>query len=844
MSTRHSLATFQTGAVKGITGVIERVAAMHDRVPGNRQQTALRSGVTLLQSPTGSGKTLMLGRILEGVKGALSHPTVWFWFAPYAGLVAQTRDALAEQCPSLRLRDVTRDRESTGSRDGDVFIQTWATVATNNKDARRVRRSSESAMSLDDMIANLRVDGFFIGVVIDEAHLNFGASAAVAGQFYLDHLRPDFTILATATPNDDKLEAFERKAGIEVASRYMVSRTDVVAAGLNKVGLKLGVIRFREGDEKLIDHEQATLQAAWTQHGRVRDRLVERGIALTPLMLVQVEDQEKGGDDPVKRVKEKLIEIGVGEEAIATHTSGEPDPDFHTLAYDPDKHVLIFKVAVATGFDAPRAWTLVSVRPNRGKEFGLQIVGRIMRVHPLVRPLHKTDPILDNGYVLLTDPGMQIGLEAAVDELKAVKASIELLTDRLDINEMDSAVALREMHDAGSQPSYSFKPPSTQEERGERLNLLIDHGIVRSEVRKLGQAEQDEAIVKGEIWREMAQTPLFGDLPVSEKAGAAFPTAPKVGIRSYPLRYDLDLPRALLRELPPDPSRLNELVDDIARDFCRNIDIIGLLHRTLSKARMDLKSLFSAENLETIDLRLRLSNARIAEQAQMAFNFNDSIDPRLLKPALVRELRQITDDRGIAAEERDLRRAIDLAGMMEPDALKHAIKTAQARQVRIDASQPIPDVYAGPDGLPAATKGAYGVFPERMNGEERAFAKLLDEDTTGTIKWWMRNPENESWSTRLILPSGHRFFPDFVVGVNGRTTPDTIALIEVKDDGDTGRLNSDRNIEKARVQHREYKNVFWTFRSQGIWVRGRYSESLQKIVEQDRFQIRELVFLA
>lgn len=844
MSTRHSLATFQTGAVEGITGVIKRVAAMHDRAPGSRQQIALTSGVTLLQSPTGSGKTLMLGRILEGVKGALSHPTVWFWFAPYAGLVAQTRDALAEQCPSLRLRDVTRDRESSGSRDGDVFVQTWATVATNNKDARRVRRSSESALSLDDMIANLRADGFFIGVVIDEAHLNFGASAAVAGQFYLDHLRPDFTILATATPNDDKLEAFEKKAGIEVASRYTVSRTDVVDAGLNKVGLKLGVIRFREGEEKLIDHEQATLQAAWTQHGRVRDRLAERGIALTPLMLVQVEDQEKGGDDPVKRVKDKLIEIGVSEEAIATHTSGEPDPDFHTLAYDPDKHVLIFKVAVATGFDAPRAWTLVSVRPNRGKEFGLQIVGRIMRVHPLVRPLHKTDPILDNGYVLLTDPGMQIGLEAAVDELKAVKASIELLTDRLDINEMDGTVPLREMHDAGSQAGYSFKPPVTQEERGERLNLLIDHGIVRGEVRNLSQAEQDEAIAKGEVWRAMVQTPLFGDLPVSEKAGAALPSAPRAGIRNYPLRTDLDLPRALLRELPPDPSRLNELVDDIARDFCRNIDIIGLLHRTLSKAQMDLRSLFSAENLETIDLRLRLSNARIAEQAQMAFNFNDSIDPRLLKPALVRALRQITDDRGIAAEERDLRRAIDLAAMLEPDALKEAIKTAQARQVRIDASQPIPDVYAGPDGLPAATKGAYGIFPERMNGEERAFAKLLDEDSTGTIKWWMRNPENESWATRLILPSGHRFFPDFVVGVNGRTTPDTIALIEIKDDGDTGRLNSDRNIEKARVQHREYKNVFWTFRSDGTWVRGRYSESLHKIVEQDRFEIRELVFLA
>jgi type III restriction enzyme len=168
-----------------------------------------------------------------------------------------------------------------------------------------------------------------------------------------------------------------------------------------------------------------------------------------------------------------------------------------------------------------------------------------------------------------------------------------------------------------------------------------------------------------------------------------------------------------------------------------------------------------------VDLRLRLSNARVAEKAQMAFNFNDAIDPRLLKRALVEELRRIVDDKGIEAEERDLRRAIDLAGMMEPEKLKEAMKTAQARNVRTDTSEPVPEQYFGPEGLSEAEKSAYGVFPHRLNKEEQDFAAFLDADKTGTVKWWMRNPENETWATRLILPSGHRFFPDFVVGVSG-----------------------------------------------------------------------------
>ena len=228
---RLSLASYQTRAVEALAGVIRKVAEKQERDPVRKQGASLKSGVTLLQSPTGSGKTLILGRVLERLRGGLSRPVVWLWFVPYAGLASQTRNALIEQCGSLRVRDVSKDRQPIGTRDGDVFIQTWATVASRNKDARRVRRTTESSLSFNDMVAALRSEEFFIGVVIDEAHLNFGASAKVAADFYLEHIQPDFTILATATPNDDKLAAFETTAGIEVASRVVIPRGEVVGCG-------------------------------------------------------------------------------------------------------------------------------------------------------------------------------------------------------------------------------------------------------------------------------------------------------------------------------------------------------------------------------------------------------------------------------------------------------------------------------------------------------------------------------------------------------------------------------------------------------------------------------------
>jgi hypothetical protein len=54
-------------------------------------------------------------------------------------------------------------------------------------------------------------------------------------------------------------------------------------------------------------------------------------------------------------------------------------------------------------------------------------------------------------------------------------------------------------------------------------------------------------------------------------------------------------------------------------------------------------------------------------------------------------------------------------------------------------------------------------FPERLNNEKRAFAKFLDDDNTGTVKWWLKNAESEVWATRLLLPTARRFFPDFIV---------------------------------------------------------------------------------
>lgn len=845
------LKPFQQRASDTALRVILDTAAKIEADPARRRAVALAQGVTLLRSPTGSGKTLTIGRTLERAAGALPRKAVWFWFTPYSGLVRQSRDALAAQCPGLRLRDLATDRLPRGTRDGDVFVMTWASVASATKEAKLARQEGELLPSIDLLVAALRADGWLIGAVIDEGHLNFGTNARQAADFYLGVLQPDVTMIATATPRDEQLERFERVAGIGRVNRIEVSRDDAVRACLNKPGVKAVHFRPDERDASLLDMEEVAVVAGLARHRIIRKALADAGVAMVPLLMIQVDNDARDKVDPVAKVRDILVANGMDRDAIAAHTSGEPDPYFHTLAYDETKEVLIFKVAAATGFDAPRAWTLVSLRKAIGVEFGLQVLGRIMRVDPRVQHLHAfacdpprpPDGVLDYGYVFLANPAQQVGIASAADELKTIRDSIETVTDNVVVVEFGGSRVALVNPDGGF--AELLDPPAPG--GGEAAGTDDPAGRVRAAALRV-QGSLDMAL--HDARRPSGSAPGFGGRAhqtVEEGWGLAVQDAPAVAARrlgrvSYPLRADLRFPRALAREVMP--RSMDGLVQGIARRIRIDDGAIALVNRTMGKVLVTEEDVFEAART-TERANVPLSNLRIAQQAQMAFRFNESIDDRDLKPALLERLRRELDDRGHAVPgERDLRRAVDLLAMARPDLLHDACRACLAQVVEIRQDEEIPAFYEGPDLLERADKGLYGVFPADLNEEEFAFARLLDQDQTGTVLWWLRNVENARWAVTIVLPNGRRHFPDFVVGIDARRkSRDGIALAEVKDDGRTGRLFSTVNTDKVRTEHREYRSALMVFRNdRGQWFNVAYRADLRMHQPGSQFTIDDLVW--
>lgn len=846
------LKPFQREGSDEILGVFRDTAGKIEADPAKRSATALAQGVVLLRSPTGSGKTLTMGRTLERTIGAFPRRTVWFWFAPYGGLVAQTSEALKGQCPGLRIRDLKADRDAAKARDGDVFISTWASVASAKKEAKVARRDDDDAVSVDLTIAALRADGWYIGAVIDEAHANFGGSAKQAADFYLKILRPDFTMLATATPKDRPLEEFEKATGMRV-NRVEVSREVVVHSCLNKVGVKAVHFRPDLRDENLLDMEEVAIYAGLVRHRMVKRALAEAGVDLVPLFMIQVDNETRGERDPVEKVKEFLKAQSVNMDTVAVHTSGEPDPAFHTLAYDEQKEILIFKVAAATGFDAPRAWTLVSMRRSIGVEFGLQVLGRIMRVHHKVQHLHpfattpmrSTSNILDFGYVFMANPEEQVGITAAAATLKSIHDTIETVTDNVVVIDFGGRKAVLLDPDGGFAELLDPPPPLPSAETNAVSEDVTDGGDVEDATLP---SPTRAAALASQSWLDMA-------LPEMLRGALEEPHAPSLtlalteetstvrpGIVGYRLRTDIVFPRALAREVMP--KSMDGLVKAIAQRIKIDDGVLSLVTRTRGKVIVTEEDVFGTSRTTGRE-NVPLSNLRIAQQAQMAFRFNDSIDDRDLKPALLERLRHEINERGHeVADEKDLRRAVDLLAMARPELLHDACRSCLSGMVEIRQDEEIPAFYQSAETLETAEKNVYGVFPAGMNREELAFAQMLDADQTGTVLWWLRNAENTSWAVTIVLPNGRRHFPDFVIGVDGRRkSRDHIALVEVKDDGRTGRLFSTANTDKVRTEHSLYRSALMVFRDErGQWVNVAYNPAIQRHVASKSFDIEDLVW--
>ncbi len=774
MSAVLGLLPFQQTVVQG---VLARFQAARDRLqalPTSGDSAARRAagrsgGAVVLCAPTGVGKTLLAAEVLQRFEG--ERPVLWFWFAPFAGLVEQAAGVLRAQVPALRQFDLQADRALDTVRNGGVFVTTWQSVAAANQQARRARSRSDEGAALDDLLLLAREQGLQIGCVIDEAHHGFH-KAKEARSFFTEVLQPDYTLMLTATPRDADIARFEQDTGYRVGGPeewVTLARAGGVAAGLLKRGVKL--VRFLAKDDDvgtLVDFERTALRECTEMHRHIQRELAQAQITLTPLMLVQVPD----GDRAMREAKRQLVEeLGFADEAVRIHTAKEPDADLLALAVDPSVEVLIFKMAVALGFDAPRAFTLAALRGARDKDFGIQVIGRLMRVHPLLRRRASLPAELEYGFVFLANAESQEGLLDAGQAIDKLSTQVPELGSQTVISVVGSNHTVQLLR------------------TGESASLLLDGRSVQRV--PLPGTSDEEAAVVSPGFEQLAQQLLQGQTLELFASSAPAGTSPSAclmlstvlksdsrrSVSSVSLREGM--PRSLLSEyLPVIDGELERRIADHV-DF--SPQVLGSMSRGLARLLRMEGDVFGhvGSDRETYVLA-ELDPVQMATKLERQIGLFD-LDPRALLNALLDRFKEKLPEAGFAlpSSEEALEHALDVVLVRNPSLLRNANRLARMQRIDLHDVQLPPGIFSE-EPMKPAKRNIYGVFPNSWDSEdERVFAEKLD--ACDEVLWWHRNPARRPESVALYKwDDGSPFHPDFVVAYRGRGTECDIALVEVK----------------------------------------------------------------
>ena len=772
---------FQQTYIENVLGLFLSAKGLYDSVTTehDRRRVFAYNGALLMKAPTGAGKTIMAGAVAE--KFSAEEKVAWFWFAPFKGLVGQAAASLRDHHPGLRVRDLATDRRVNGTCSGDTFVLTWASVVARSADARKIRKDNEQLPALDDFLADLRRKGFRIGIIIDEAHHGIGAQTQSV-EFFREVLVPDYSLMITATPDDGDADKFIKAAGIKDLHRVTVSREEAVLAGLVKEGVKSIAYISPPDQAVLADFEAAALQDACTMHARIKQELETAGISLVPLMMVQV-SKEKGA---IEETKAALLKLGFAEGAISIHTADEPDENFLSMAVDETKEVLIFKMAAALGFDAPRAFCMVSMRPIKDTDFGTQLIGRIMRVHKRLQG-RKLSPLLRYGYLFLADHDSQAGISTAADKINRLKSQLTQTSPFTMLTRVGGGTQFQVVRN--NQPELL---------PGEEENVELPPEL-EAEIESGGEVAASRSQVMLELLDALSRQEPRGDKQASE---------PVAGVHRYELKSGMPL-RFLTQELPLEVADLLACIEQqvsfndraLLAALAKDVQIIRIERGHFSGVAEDQRS--------TISARIDLEKAE--RQAQQLLLRQQYLSPKDLQDHLLKRLAAEFRNHGmteVAEDEERLEVALALILVRHPGLLREVEKSCAARFSFTRETELLPRFVDSPVALNPSFKNVYGVFPADLNPWEVEFAKLLDNDPDGMVLWWHRNPVKKKHSVAIVRPDGGRFFPDFIVGVKSRSVArDGILLIETKHA--IGSLDSQI---KAVVEHKEYGKalmIYW-----------------------------------